>query len=348
MTTSKNPMNFYKLLRSYLKEYLEVQRNHPETTIRSYKVSLDQYRLYLRDEQGIPFDEVDFTCFTRDKVYAFCTWLRKDQNKSINTINLRLTAIQQFLKYCGENDIEAMEFYLQVKQIRHFKSKDPQKIKYLTQEQLKILLAHPDLKTRNGRRNQYFMIHAYETGGRIEELLNMKLKDLIDGSSGLQVRLHGKGDKTRFVPFHEDVRPHLEAYLAEFHPDKDPEAYLFYTRHGGMATKMAPRTVNSFLAKYAAEIQEKDEDFPAALHCHMFRHSLGMGMFKSGIPLPYIKDYLGHASIDSTSIYAHTDSEMLKEALETVNQRNSSIPKQKARKNWKGNEEELLKFCGLK
>jgi integrase/recombinase XerD len=121
---------------------------------------------------------------------------------------------------------------------------------------MEVVLAHPDTGTRNGRRNQYLMIHAYETGGRIEELLDMTLSDIIRNGKNIQIRLHGKGDKTRYIPFQEEAIPHLDAYLLEFHPDGKNDDFLFYTIHKGAHTQMAPRIVNSFLAKYADELHE--------------------------------------------------------------------------------------------
>ena len=83
---------------------------------------------------------------------------------------------------------------------------------------------------------------------------------------------------------------------------------------------MAPRTVNSFLAAYAKALHEVDPLFPEGLHCHVFRHSIRMAMYKAGIPLSYIKDFLGHSSIDSTAIYAHADNEAMAAALRSVDQ----------------------------
>ena len=243
--------------------------------------------------------------------------------------------------------------YIKAKSVHRFKGGATPKLEYLNQKQLASVLAHPDTGTRNGRRNQYFMIHAYETGGRIEELLNMTLNDIIWNGKDIQIRLHGKGDKTRYIPFPEEAVPHLEAYLREFHPAEKNDDFLFYTIHKGVCTQMAPRTVNSFLAKYANELHRGDSSFPKGLHCHVFRHSIGMAMFKAGIPLSYIKDFLGHSSIDSTSIYAHADDESMAAALRSVDQEalptkdsNGVVTYQPVKK-WKGQEEYLLTFCGL-
>lgn len=353
MKIKKTDLYFYELLRDYLHKYLAVQRKFSAATVKNYTDSLDQYRQFLRDQKGISFDKVGFSSFKKDLVYDFCIWLRDGQAKSVNTVNLRLSAIKSFLKYCSEEDIALSELYLKVKTIHRFKGKTDPKLEYLNQGQLETVFAAPDTGLKNGRRNQYFMIHAYETGGRIDELLSMTLGDIIRNGDSVQIRLHGKGDKTRYIPFPTEAIPHLDAYLAEFHPDGSNGDYLFYTIHEGKHTRMAPRTVNTFLSGYARQLHNTDPLFPENLHCHVFRHSIGMAMYKAGIPISYIKDFLGHSSIDSTAIYAHADNDTMEEALRSVDQdalpvtdndgNVRSIPEKK----WKGKEDYLLHFCGL-
>lgn len=353
MKIKKSELYFYEMLRDFLFKYLVTQRKFSPATVKNYTDSLDQYRRYLRNQKAISFDKMGFHCFQKDMIYDFCIWLRDDQSKAVNTINLRLAAIKAFLCYCSEEDIALSELYLKAKSIHRFKGKIDPKLEYLNQDQLETVFAAPDTATKNGRRNQYFMIHAYETGGRVEELVTMTLGDIIRNGANVQIRLHGKGNKTRYNPLPAEVIPHLDAYLAEFHPDGNNDDYLFYTVHNGLHTKMTPRAVNSFLAAYAKYLHETGPSFPENLHCHVFRHSIGMAMYKAGIPISYIKDFLGHSSFDSTAIYAHADNDAMEEALRSVDQealpekdRNGntvSVPEKK----WKGKEEYLLSFCGL-
>ena len=353
MRIKKADLYFYEMLRDFLHKYLVAQRKFSPATVKNYTVSLDQFRQYLREQKGIPFDKVGFHCFTKDMIYDYCILLRDSQTIAINTVNIRLSAIKAFLCYCSEEDVALSELYLKAKSIHRFKGRADPKLEYLDQEQLEAVFAVPDTATRNGRRNQYFMIHAYETGGRVEELVSMTLGDIIRNGTSVQVRLHGKGNKTRYNPLPEEVVPHLDAYLAEFHPHGKNSDYLFYTIHNGSHTKMTPRAVNSFLAGYAKKLHSVDGSFPENLHCHVFRHSIGMAMYKAGIPISYIKDFLGHSSIDSTAIYAHADNDAMAEALRSVDQEalpekdetgnTLSVPEKK----WKGKEEYLLHFCGL-
>lgn len=354
MKIKSSGLYFYEMLRDFLHKYLVVRRKFSNATVNNYRISLDQYRKYLKEQKGIPFDKVDFHCFSKEMVYDYCIWLRDSQSKSVNTINLRLSAIKSFLCYCSEEDLALSEMYLKVKSIHRFKGKADPKLEYLKQKQLETVFAAPDTTTRNGRRNQYFMIHAYETGGRVEELVSMTLGDIIRNGNSVQIRLHGKGNKTRYIPLPSEVLPHLNAYLAEFHPADKNEDYLFYTIHNGQHTKMSPRTVNSFLSSYAKKLHMVDSSFPEDLHCHVFRHSIGMAMYKAGIPISYIKDFLGHASIDSTAIYAHADIDAMEAALRSVDQ--DALPEKDnegniislPQKKWKGKEEYLLHFCGFR
>ena len=109
MKDKKSELYFYELLRDFLYKYLVIQRKFSPATVKNYTDSLDLYRLYLRDQKGIPFDKVGFHCFRKDPVYDFCVWLRDDQLKAINTVNLRLAAIKAFLRYCSEEDVALSE-----------------------------------------------------------------------------------------------------------------------------------------------------------------------------------------------------------------------------------------------
>ena len=93
------------MLRDFLYKYLVIQRRFSPATVKNYTDSLDQYRQYLRDQKGIPFDKVGFHCFSKELIYSFCVWLRDSQNTSISTINLRISVIKSFLCYCREENV---------------------------------------------------------------------------------------------------------------------------------------------------------------------------------------------------------------------------------------------------
>ena len=189
------------------------------------------------------------------------------------------------------------------------------------------------------------MIFLYETGARIDELLNIRLSDVIRTDGTPQLKITGKGRKVRYVPIMEDASKHLDAYISEYHQDSSEHALMFYTIHQREPTQMTPANVDNMLKKYAALAKKSDPLFPSHLHAHMFRHSIAMAMYKKGVPLSYIRDFLGHESIDTVKIYAYADSETIEEALKKVDHKECNSESQKK---WKGKESELLQYCCLK
>lgn len=343
----RNEMYFYQLLRDFLTDYLITKRNFSDKTAKAYRQSVNLLRNYLREEKNISFDRMDFSCFSRSSIYDFLMWLKNTRKNSAQTLNLRLSAIKSFLKYCSEEDLELMPVYLDVASIHAFKGVKRPYVEYLVQAQLKLLFSVPDMTTRLGRRDRFFMIFAYETGARIQELLDLRLSCIIRGDSSVRVKMHGKGNKTRYLPLLGSTVKHLDAYLTGFHKGSPMDAFLFYTIHDSQKTQMKPGTIDYFLKKYGKLAHATDTTFPEGLHAHMFRHSIAMSMHKNGIPISYIRDFLGHSSIETTSVYSYADEETITKALESVNFEGTTGKTVKKQKNWKGKEQYLLEYCGL-
>lgn len=341
----KDDMHFYVLLRDFLTDYLVNRRNFSSKTVRAYRQTMNLLRSYFKEEKKIRFDKMDFSFFSRSSVYGFLMWLKDVRGNTAQTLNLRLSAIKSFLKFCGEEDADLMPIYLDVSSIHAFKGTKKQCVEYLTQEQLKLLFTLPDIKTRIGRRNRFFLIFAYETGTRLQELLDLRLGSIVRNDAIVRVRIHGKGNKTRYVPLLGNTIKHLDAYLAEFHVGSSNEAYMFFTTHDSLHTQMKPGTVDYIMNKYGEIARSKDETFPEGFHAHMLRHSIAMAMYKKGIPISYIRDFLGHTSIETTAIYSYADEETIAKALESVAQDGHTTVV--STKNWKGKEQYLLEFCSL-
>ncbi len=336
---------FFQMLHNYLAVHLPIRLTASPKTIRTYKTALNQMRMYLADEKSIPFTAMNFDCFSREMIYDFLIYLRDEKHASVNTLNNRLAAIRSFLQYCSDEDMELTAVYINAQKIRRFKGTKKACVEYLTEDQLKFLYTIPDIHTAVGRRNRFIMIFLYETGARIEELLNIRLSDILKNGKATQLKLTGKGRKTRYIPILKETVSHLEAYLSEYHLDSLEDAFLFYSVHQGKQTQMTSANVDHMLKKYATIAHEKDSMFPTKLHAHMFRHSIAMAMYKKGVLLSYIRDFLGHENIDTVRIYAYADNETISEALRKVNHEGETgaLPEKK----WKGREKELLQYCCL-
>ena len=181
----------------------------------------------------------------------------------------------------------------------------------------------------------------------MQELLDLKNNCIIRNGKFIKVKIYGKGSKIRYVPLMKSAIEHLEAYLSEFHVSPRPEDFLFYTIHDSRHTPMKPGTVDYFMKKYGKLAHAEDNSFPQGLHAHMLRHSISMAMYKEGIPISYIKDFLGHSSLETTAVYSYADEETITKALESVAHEPADIDKKVPDKKWKGKEQYLLEFCGL-
>ncbi|WP_314946435.1 tyrosine-type recombinase/integrase [Olsenella uli] len=337
---------FHRLLALFLREHLPVRRKASDKTIRSYRQSIKQFAAWSREERGVRFDEMRFADLSRDAACAFLVWLRDERGLSPQTLNLRLSAIKAFLRFCGEEDVELAGLYLSVSSIRPFKGASSPGTEHLEPVQSGELFSEPDVSTRIGRRDRFLMTLAYESGTRMQELLDLTCDRVGECGGYVTLRVHGKGGKARIVPLASQAVEHLDAYMAEFHPGPDPEGWLLFTVHGGKRTKMSPGTVDHLLKKYAASIHARDPSFPEGLHAHTLRHSIATAMYRAGSPIPYTRDFLGHADPSTTMVYAHADGGAIASAVEAAS-RQVATPVTPAEKRWKGREQYLLELCGL-
>ncbi len=128
--------------------------------------------------------------------------------------------------------------------------------------------------------------------------------------------LTGKGRKTRHVPLGDNTAALLDAYLAEHRldePGHDDHA-LFFNQHG---SKLSRGGIAWIIRKYQAKTGDPALA-NADLSPHVLRHSKAMHLYEAGVPLPYIRDILGHVDLSTTEIYARASTEAKRKALEAA------------------------------
>jgi site-specific recombinase XerD len=347
MSRTKNATQdnrFFELVKDYLTVYIPRNRCLSEHTRKSYKDTLNLLRVYLHDVKHLSFAEICFEMFDHSVVYSFLEWLRDERNCCAATCNQRLAALKSFFKYCAMVDVGLVGTYLDINDIAKLRGSHKAGIEYLTRSALDAVFDQPDTKSKQGIRNLFFMVFLYDTGARVAEALNVKMGDIHKQATTTCVYLTGKGNKTRAVPLMEETCAHLEKYAGRYH-DNNESDFLFYTVIKGDSGAMSDDTPRRFMKQYAKTAHVTCSDVPLNLHPHHFRHSRAMHLYQAGVPLSYIKDFLGHRCIDTTGVYASADVGILRDALEKVASQDSSI---KAKPMWKEDEETLLKLCGLR
>jgi site-specific recombinase XerD len=187
-------------------------------------------------------------------------------------------------------------------------------VNHLTPDALKLILDQPDLSKASGRRDLTMLAVLYDSGARVQELVDLKVRDVrLDRPPILT--LTGKGRKTRQVPLMTNTESLLRQYMTENqllqngmldHP-------LFFNRqHGKLSTKGVTFTLN----KYASSARAVSSIVPDKVTPHVLRHTKGMFLLQAGVNLIYIRDFLGHVDLETTEIYARTDTELKRKALE--------------------------------
>lgn len=309
----KKEADFWQLARHYLHDYMPVTRNLSDKSVVAYKQSLKTYLQFLEEEKSIINESVSFDAFTRENVKDFIGWL-KNKNYVPKTINLKLTALRSFLKYCSEEDFELRGVYTDVCIIKKVKE-EKRPIEYLQPTATTAILSAYDISTAKHRRNRMMLIMLYDTGARVQELADLNLSSLHLDVPNPFVTLFGKGRKSRNVPLLKKTVLHLNEYLKEFHPNFT-EKPLFFSILDCKPHRLSTDSISLVLKTASHMARKKCSDVPERVHCHMMRKTKAMDLYKTGVPLPFIMQLLGHESMSTTSgFYAFATLEMMSEAM---------------------------------
>jgi len=309
----KKDKSFWLLARSYLHDYMPVTRNLSDKSVEAYKEALKTFLKFLEEEKGLVEEKVIFDVFCSDNIKDFVCWL-KEKRYAAKTINLKLTAIRSFLKYCSEEDFELRGIYTSVCSIKKLKE-EKKPIEYLQPSATAAILAAYDTRTAKHRRNRMLLILLYDTGARVQELSDLNLSCLHLDVEHPYVTLTGKGKKTRNVPVMDKTVRHLKVYLQEFHQKRE-ESPLFYSMLGGEKHRLSTDSISLILKTAADKARKNCAEVPKNVHCHMVRKTKAMDLYKNGVPLPFIMQLLGHESMSTTSgFYAFATLEMMSIAI---------------------------------
>lgn len=306
----KQPTDFAKYMSEYLTEYLPLQRNLSKHTLASYGDSLRLFLKYCRDERNIKIERLTIKDIKRDLVESFLNWLISERKCSVSTRNQRLSAIHGFFTYIQCEKPELIAVCQSILAVPMAKSPKPH-INYLNNVELSELLTMPDTDTENGRRDLTLLSLLYDTGARVSEIVDMKVRD-IRLETPAKAMLHGKMRKSREVPLLSNTALLLKTYISEQHlntPDK-LDFPLFFNRQRKALSRAG---ITYILKKYVGETEISQKVTP-----HVVRHSKAMHLLEAGINIIYIRDLLGHDDVTTTQIYAKANIETKRKLLEDL------------------------------
>lgn len=337
--------NFFKTVRGYLLDYLPKQQCCSENTIKSYRNALNLFVEYLRIEKQLTVSQIDFNLIDRDLILEYLNWLESVRRCGASTRNQRLMVLRAFFKYAGTLDCTQVALEFAVKSIPRKKTSG-RMVEFLSEDALQILLRQPDTRKRTDLRNRFFMTLMYETAARCDELLNMKVGDLRLNTRHPVAYLTGKGKKTRSVALLPKVVEHCKQYLQIFHADAGKDDLLFFTVIHGVKQTMSPDNAAAFMKKYGEAARKTCPEVPERVHPHQLRHTRSIHLYRDGMPLAVLSEFLGHVDPETTKIYAYADAEMKRAAMEKADHLRKGVPVPIPI--WKNNEEMILELSGLK
>jgi len=302
--------SFPALLEAFFTDRLMRQRHASAHTIVSYR---DTFRLLLQYAQRrLRKAPSDLTIADLDTplLGAFLEHLEQERHNSARTRNVRLAAIHSFFRYVALHEPQCSavaQRVLAMPSKRHVR----RPIEFLTRVEVEALLAAPDPRRWTGRRDRALLLLAVQTGLRAAELIGLRCQDIVLGGPGAHVRCLGKGRKLRCTPLRKDTVAVLRTWLRE--------------RQGEPSDPAFPNTRDTALSHDGLEYVLAKHLATARRHCtsltrkhvtpHALRHTVAMDMLQHGCDRSIIALWLGHESVETTSMYLHADPKLKEQAL---------------------------------
>lgn len=302
--------DFTKALTSYFSTYLPETCGVSPNTCNSYRDAFKLLLLYFQEEKGVPANSIELRMLNRNLASDFLDWLEAQRKVSVTTRNQRLAAMKAFAHYVQYRNPEYLENCTDIIAMRPKKHEKPV-IPFLTEEELKALLTQPDPSTRHGLRDLTLLSLLYDSGARVQEITDLKLKD-IRLTNPAMATLTGKGRKARQVPLMKETCKLLDAYIRNFNLNSEPlTSPLFFNQKGQALSRYG---ITYILKKYVSQ-SELDSD-TRKISPHVLRHTKAMHLLRAGVNMIYIRDFLGHVDISTTEVYARIDAEMKRKVFE--------------------------------
>lgn len=284
--------------------YLRYERNRSELTVRRYEQSLRDFESYFKNRDSqLSWESVDSDVI-RD-------WMESmmDKGDMASTVNSSLSAVRSFFRFALSRKL--------VDRDPSYVVKGPKKQKPLPQfvreEEMNRLLDTPQMWEEGftGLRARTIIILFYETGIRLAELIGLDVEDV--DFAAHQIKVTGKRNKQRIIPFGAELEETLREYIAQRDGQPQIDAALILSDKG---KRMTRSQVEKIVKQHLSLTTTLKKRTP-----HVLRHSFATAMLNNGAGLEDVRLLLGHESVATTQIYTHTTFEQLKRVYENAHPR---------------------------
>jgi len=307
MTRKKQDV-FLALVQGFFLNYLKSVRGASDHTVRAYRDTLKLFFIYLDRKEGRSVSNLTLDDIQAEAVLGFLNHLESSRGNSPATRNCRLAAIRCFSQHLLRNDVTRADQYGQILAIPTKRSASRPAL-YLEPEQVRVIIAAVNPKETNAVRDRALLLLLYNTGARVSEALDIRLRDLrLDRPR--QVRLRGKAGKERICPLWSETANALRQLI-------NTELVSEVIFKNALGKPLTRDGVAYLIKKYVRRASEKLPNLKIRkITPHIFRHSCAVALLQAGVDITVIRDYLGHATVATTNRYVTSNLKMRRDVLE--------------------------------
>jgi integrase/recombinase XerD len=293
-------------VRRFLLEHVVAERNLARNTQHGYRDALCQLIPFVARQSRRRIDRLAVVDISAELVRLFLADLEASRGCGIPTRNQRLAAIRALARFIGEHSPIHIEWSGQIRAIP-FKKAMQAIVPYLEKAEIDALLAAPDRRTAQGRRDHVLLLFLYNTGARASEAAHVKVADL--DLNAASVKIWGKGGKQRFCPLWSATVSALATIVAGGEPSRP----LFLNRCGRPITRFG---IHTAIERNALKVRALLPTLAAKrVSPHSIRHTTATHLLRAGVDINTIRAWLGHVSLETTNVYAEIDFETKARAL---------------------------------
>lgn len=283
--------------------YLNLQKRFSPLTLKSYQVDLQQFFNFLNSEVKINH----YNNIQHHHIRGFVAQLMQNGLSPVS-VNRKLSTLKSFFKYLLKSG--------EVKSNPASKVIGPKKPKrlpvFVEASQMEELFSKLTFEDNfENQRNKLMIDLLYQTGIRRAELLELKEADV--DLYGLKLKVLGKRNKERIIPFGLGLKRNLQKYLEQ---KKEGNYYSDYLFIGKKDQRLSAQNVNKIVNDILAQVTTAKKKSP-----HVLRHSFATSLLNNGADLNAVKELLGHSNLSATQIYTHNTIEKLKKSYKQAHPR---------------------------
>lgn len=278
--------------------YISADKGRSALTLKTYRADLENFCAYLQaTDRQLDWPDVD-----RDLIRGWVAQMMETHYKP-TYVRRRLSAVRSFYQYLMQQGLANRNPAAEVKGPKLGKPLPT----FLREEELNRLFDSDELfdSTPEQQRDRLILLTFYSTGIRLAELVGLDLTDV--SLADRQLRVLGKRDKQRLIPFGEELAAELTRYVETIRPELAAEhERAFFVGRGGL--RITRGYVAGMVHKRLSAVTTLAKKSP-----HVLRHSFATAMLNHGADIESVKELLGHASLAATAIYTHVSLAELKE-----------------------------------